>query len=69
METPQVFDRDLIVRAYNRAANTGATLTDDAAAVELLRHPIAILENKDPNPKLTTAADIPWFEYLLGASR
>lgn len=65
METPQVFDRDLIVRAYNRAANTDATLTDDAAAVELLRHPIAILENKDPNPKLTTAADIPWFEYLL----
>lgn len=69
METPQVFDRDLIVRAYNRAANTDATLTDDAAAVELLRHPIAILENKDPNPKLTTAADIPWFEYLLGSSR
>lgn len=69
METPQVFDRDLIVRAYNRAANTGAKLTDDAAAVELLRHPVAMLENKDPNPKLTTPADIPWFEYLLKSER
>ena len=64
METPQVFDRDLIVKAYNRAANTGAKLTDDASAVELLRHPVAMLENDSPNPKLTTPADLPWFEFL-----
>ncbi|GAB5560451.1 MAG: hypothetical protein SynsKO_20980 [Synoicihabitans sp.] len=64
METPQVFDRDLIVKAYNRAANKGAKLTDDAAAVELLRHPVALLENPEPNPKLTASADIAWFEYL-----
>lgn len=65
METPQVFERDLIVKAYNRAANRGEKLTDDAAAVELLRHPIALLENPEPNPKLTTPADIDWFEFLL----
>lgn len=65
METPQVFDRDLIVKAYNRAANTGVKLTDDASAVELLRHPVAILENQEPNPKLTTPADLDWFEYLV----
>jgi 2-C-methyl-D-erythritol 4-phosphate cytidylyltransferase len=68
METPQVFERDLIVRAYNRAANRGEKLTDDAAAVELLRHPVAILENPDPNPKLTTPHDIAWFEFLLSRS-
>ena len=65
METPQVFERDLIVKAYNRAANRDVKLTDDAAAVELLKHPVALLENTHPNPKLTTAHDLPWFEYLL----
>ncbi len=65
METPQVFERELIVKAYNRAASRGIKLTDDAAAVELLRHPVALLENTHPNPKLTTATDLPWFEYLL----
>lgn len=67
METPQVFERDLIVKAYNRAANRDAHLTDDAAAVELLKHPIALLENNHPNPKLTSAADLVWFEHLLAS--
>ncbi len=68
METPQVFDRDLIVKAYNRAANKGAILTDDAAAVELLRHPVAILENPESNPKLTATSDLAWLEYLAKQS-
>ena len=65
METPQVFDRDLIVEAYAKVAKKQLHITDDAAAVELLKQPIAILENSLPNPKLTTPADLPWFEYLL----
>lgn len=66
METPQVFDRDLIVEAYKKASRRKRPLTDDAAAVELLDHPVALLANEHPNPKLTTPADLPWFEYLLG---
>ena len=65
METPQVFDRALIVEAYAKAARRQRPLTDDAAAVELLNHPVALLENPHPNPKLTTPADLPWFEFLL----
>lgn len=65
METPQVFDRDLIVKAHNRAVNRGVVLTDDAAAVELMRHPVALLENTEPNPKLTTPTDFAWAEFLL----
>jgi len=64
METPQVFDRELIVDAYARVAKKKLTITDDAAAVELLNHPVALLENPHPNPKLTTPADLPWFEFL-----
>ena len=65
METPQVFARKLICRAYERVAARGLSITDDAAAVELLKHPVALLENPHPNPKLTTPADLPHLEFLL----
>lgn len=65
METPQVFSRELIDKAYARVEARGLRVTDDAAAVELLKHPVALLENAHPNPKLTTPADLPWFEFLL----
>jgi 2-C-methyl-D-erythritol 4-phosphate cytidylyltransferase len=65
METPQVFSRKLICRAYTKVAERKLTITDDAAAVELLRHPIAILENPYSNPKLTTPADLAYLEFLL----
>ncbi|MFA6289860.1 MAG: 2-C-methyl-D-erythritol 4-phosphate cytidylyltransferase [Opitutaceae bacterium] len=69
METPQVFSRDLIVAAYAKVAKKKLHITDDASAVELLKHPVALLENTHANPKLTTPADLPWFEYLLAQSR
>jgi 2-C-methyl-D-erythritol 4-phosphate cytidylyltransferase len=65
METPQVFARDLICRAYARVAARSLSITDDAAAVELLNHPVALLENPHANPKLTTPADLPYLEFLL----
>jgi len=64
-ETPQVFSRELIVRAYQRVAARELLVTDDASAVELLKHPIAILENPQPAPKLTTPADLAWLEFLI----
>ena len=68
METPQVFARDLIIQAYAKVVAKNLRITDDAAAVELLKHPVALVENPHPNPKLTTPADLPWFEYLLAAA-
>jgi 2-C-methyl-D-erythritol 4-phosphate cytidylyltransferase len=69
METPQVFARELIVRGYDRARARKLLLTDDAQAVELLGHPIALLENPHPNPKLTTPADLPYLEFLLARAQ
>ncbi len=65
METPQVFSRDLICRAYEKAGKSRKRLTDDAAAVELMRHPIALLENSHPNPKITSPADLAYADFLL----
>jgi len=64
-ETPQVFARDLIQRAYDRVAALGKRVTDDAAAVEGLGRPVALLENPHPNPKLTAPADLAYLEFLL----
>jgi 2-C-methyl-D-erythritol 4-phosphate cytidylyltransferase len=65
METPQVFSRDLLDRAYARVAKKKLRITDDAQAVEALDHPIALLENTSPNPKLTTPGDLAYLEFLL----
>ncbi len=69
METPQVFARDLIVRAYARVAARGLHVTDDAGAVECLGHPIAVIENSHPNPKLTTPEDMAYLEFLMSSRR
>jgi 2-C-methyl-D-erythritol 4-phosphate cytidylyltransferase len=65
METPQVFSRDLIVRAYAAVRRRRLVVTDDAAAVELLGHPVALLENTHSNLKLTTPKDLDYLEFLL----
>ena len=65
METPQVFARSLISRAYEQVQRRGLPITDDAQAVERLGHRVTLLENPRPNPKLTTPADLAYLEFLL----
>jgi 2-C-methyl-D-erythritol 4-phosphate cytidylyltransferase len=65
METPQVFARDLIEAAYAKVAATKVVVTDDASAVDLLKRPVALLENEHPNLKLTTPQDLAHLEFLL----
>jgi 2-C-methyl-D-erythritol 4-phosphate cytidylyltransferase len=65
METPQVFSRALIERAYARVVRRARRVTDDAEAVELLGRPVALLENTQPNPKLTLPKDLDHLEFLL----
>jgi len=65
METPQVFSKALIVRAYGKVRKRRLVVTDDAAAVELLGHPVAFLENTHSNLKLTTPKDLAYLEFLL----
>lgn len=65
METPQVFDRGLIVEAYRLARARQIALTDDTAAVSLLGLGITVLESAAPNPKITRPGDLEWAELLL----
>jgi 2-C-methyl-D-erythritol 4-phosphate cytidylyltransferase len=65
METPQVFSRDLICKAYAAVRRRRLLVTDDASAVELLGSPVALLENTHSNLKLTTPKDLDYLEFLL----
>ena len=69
VETPQVFERELILRAYEAAHREKLPITDDTAAVAHLGHPVTLLEIDYPNPKLTTMKDLPYIESLLEETR
>jgi 2-C-methyl-D-erythritol 4-phosphate cytidylyltransferase len=69
-ETPQVFRRAVLERAYARAGADGFHGTDECSLVERLPGArIAAVAARHPNPKLTYAADLPWMELLLRAER
>jgi len=67
VETPQVFRRDLLERALRRAVETGQIVTDDARAVELLGHPVYLVEHDEFNPKVTFARDLEYLRTLVSA--
>ena len=64
VETPQAFRRELIAGAYRKVREKGIAITDDTAALEVISHPVAVVENRFPNPKLTTPDDIPLLSAL-----
>ena len=57
VQTPQVFDADLIKGALTKAANDGLTLTDDCAAVEMMGARPYTVEGDEDNIKLTSPGD------------
>jgi 2-C-methyl-D-erythritol 4-phosphate cytidylyltransferase len=57
-QTPQVFERDLLLRAYANRARLGAAVTDDTQLVEAIGHPCAVVEGSPLNLKITTRADL-----------
>lgn len=57
-QTPQVFKRELLLRAYANRARLGAAVTDDTQLVEAIGHPCAVVEGSPLNLKITTRADL-----------
>ncbi len=65
METPQVFRHHLILDAYRQIISAGIPITDDVAAAIHAGHPVSLVENLSPNPKITEPHDLHWVEFLL----
>lgn len=65
VQTPQVFDFDLLRGALKKANADGAAVTDDCSAVERLGMSVKIVEGDERNIKVTTPMDLKIAEMLL----
>ncbi|MBR4664282.1 MAG: 2-C-methyl-D-erythritol 4-phosphate cytidylyltransferase, partial [Lentisphaeria bacterium] len=65
VQTPQVFRRDLLEKAYEQAVRSERQFTDDAAVVEAFTAlKIRLVSDPYPNPKLTYPEDLSLIEKL-----
>lgn len=65
VQTPQAFRLSLLLEAYEAAAASDVSATDDAMLVERLGVPVHIVEGEYSNIKITTPEDLEWAEHLL----
>lgn len=65
VQTPQVFDADLIRGALAKALQDDAAVTDDCTAVERMGFPVVLTSGSEENIKITTPSDILLGEAIL----
>lgn len=65
IQTPQVFKRDVLLAAHNKAIEDGFEPTDDCVLIERMGGKIKITQGSYNNIKLTTPEDIPVAERIL----
>lgn len=65
VQTPQVFDYDMLRGALKKARQEKAAITDDCSAVELIGFSVKIVEGDERNIKITTPMDLKIAEMLL----
>ncbi|WP_441001488.1 2-C-methyl-D-erythritol 4-phosphate cytidylyltransferase [Fodinibius sp. SL11] len=67
-QTPQVFQKDLLVWAYQKAMEDGFTGTDDSSLVERLNETVKMVEGDRSNFKITYPLDLELAELLIKES-
>ena len=65
IQTPQVFDVDLLRAALKKAQQEGVVVTDDSLAVENLGMSVKIVTGDERNIKVTTPMDLKLAQMLL----
>lgn len=65
IQTPQVFDYDLLRGALQQAMEKDIQITDDCSAVEALGMSVYLTEGQDENIKITTPIDLLLAEAIL----
>jgi len=58
IQTPQIFEADLIKGALTKAVERGLTLTDDCSAMEMMGVKTFVVEGSADNLKITTPEDL-----------
>jgi 2-C-methyl-D-erythritol 4-phosphate cytidylyltransferase len=69
IQTPQVFQKELIVAAHQQAERDGVEVTDDAMVVERFGMPVYVLEGERTNLKITLPEDIWLAEMMIREGR
>jgi len=64
-QTPQAFQRTLVLAAYEKAVQEGFSGTDDASVVERMGVPVRMIPGESDNIKLTTPEDLVLGEVIL----
>lgn len=65
VQTPQVFDLDLLKAALKKAYDDEVTVTDDSGAVERIGMKVKVVAGDERNIKVTTPMDLKIAEVLL----
>jgi 2-C-methyl-D-erythritol 4-phosphate cytidylyltransferase len=65
IQTPQVFKKDIILRAHEKAKEELSNAPDDSVLVENIGQKVKIIEGSCENIKLTTLEDIALAEAIL----
>lgn len=65
VQTPQVFERGLYLRALDNAVNNGLAVTDDCSMIEAIGERVQIVRGEYSNIKLTTPVDVTIAEAVL----
>jgi 2-C-methyl-D-erythritol 4-phosphate cytidylyltransferase len=65
MQTPQIFSRDLLVKAYAAAAAENLSVTDEVSAVEHLGAKVLLVPNEEFNLKITYPRDLALAQSFL----
>lgn len=65
VQTPQIFRRDLLLRAYAEIVAAGFEVTDEISAVERVGGEVILAPYDEPNFKITYPADLSLAEFVL----
>ena len=65
VQTPQVFEKELYLRAIDNAVKNNLSVTDDCSMVEVLCEKVEVVTGSAENIKLTTITDILFAKAIL----
>ena len=65
VQTPQIFRRDLLVKAYDAVFAAEDEVTDEISAVERIGGKVVLVPDENANFKITYPADLPLAENIL----
>jgi 2-C-methyl-D-erythritol 4-phosphate cytidylyltransferase len=65
MQTPQIFERQLIEEAYRAVCAENIFVTDEVSVVERMGRKVVLVVNSDFNFKITYPRDLPLADFVL----